>query len=141
MSMYAMLPYKRTNGQDLMTTWERAFLSPFYGKGAFAFSTDIIDMSDHYLLEADLPGFDKKDIDIHIDGDQLIIKASYEAESEDQGKTYVRRERRNDTFMRSFSMDGIDVEKISAAYDNGVLKLTLPKMAEVKPESKKIVVH
>ena len=140
MSKYALLPYKRTNDLDLFDAWDRAFMTPF-SSFASAFSTDIIDKGDHYLLEAELPGFEKKDINIDVEGDQLVINASHETKSEEEKKNYVHRERRYGTYTRRFDINGIDVEKIGAAYENGVLKLTLPKQEEKKPEGKRITVE
>lgn len=141
MSKYALLPYRKMNELDPFSAWERAFLGPMNGAWASVFNTDILDKGDHYLLEAELPGFDKKDIDIDIEGDQLVIKASHEQKSDEEGKNYVHRERRYGSFTRRFDINGIETEKISAAYENGVLRLTLPKIEEKKPEAKKISVN
>lgn len=141
MSKYALLPYRKPNYLDPIDAWERAFFAPFGTNYATAFSTDVIDKGDHYLLEAELPGFDKSDIDIGIEGDQLVIKASHEAKTEEESKGYIHRERRSGSYTRRFDIGGIDVEAIQAAYENGVLKLTLPKQEEKKPDSKKIVIN
>lgn len=97
------------------------------------FRTDIADKGDSYLLEAELPGFDKKDIKIDIDGDMLTVSAQHSETTEDKkDKNYIRRERRCGSFARRFDVSGIDTSAISAAYNNGVLELTLPKQ---RPEA------
>ena len=141
MSKYAILPYKKTSDMNVFDVWERAFLSPFSSSFASAFPTDVLDKGDRYLLEAELPGFERKDIDITIEGDQLVIKASHETKSEEESKGYLHRERRFGSFIRRFDINGIDVETIQAAYENGLLQLTLPKLEEKKVSNKKIVIQ
>ena len=141
MTKYGMLPYKKNNDMNVFDAWERALLSPFGNSFASVFPTDILDKGDHYLLEAELPGFDRSDIDIDIEGDQLVIKASHETKNEEETKGYLHRERRFGTFTRRFDINGIDVEKIQAAYENGLLRLTLPKLEEKKAGSKKIAIQ
>lgn len=107
------------------------------------FRTDISETADGYKLEADLPGFCKEDIHIDIDDDILTIKAEH-TESKDEGgdkDRYIRRERYFGAYTRSFNVSEIDVEGIKAAYDNGVLTLTMPKKAPVKPEAKHLEIE
>ena len=92
--------------------------------------TDIVDNGDHFTLTADLPGFDKKDIQIALDNGVLSVSASH-SENKDQkdeksGK-YLRRERREASYQRAFNV-GTEVkpEEISAKYENGVLTLNVP---------------
>ena len=102
------------------------------------FRTDISETADGYKLEADLPGFRKEDIHIDIDDDILSIHAEHKdskGEKDDKGD-YIRRERYYGSYSRSFNVSEIDVEGIKAAYENGVLTLTMPKKAPAKPESK-----
>ena len=103
-----------------------------------AFRTDIIETSDAYKLEADLPGFKKEEIKIDIDDDILVIKAEHseDKDEKDENGSYLRRERYYGSYSRSFNVSEIDQEGISAAYENGVLTLTMPKKAPAKPESR-----
>ena len=95
------------------------------------------------MLSADLPGFDKKDIHIDVDDDQLVIHAERHSNYEKQEKKsgYLRCERSYGSYSRSFSLDGIDSDKISAAYENGVLKLTLPKQAPQKATARRLEIE
>ena len=128
-------------------SFERNFFAdPFgaLGKADFAdFKTDVKDEGDHFTLEADLPGFDKKDINIDLDGDRLTISAERHSEHEEQDKQgkYVRCERSYGTYSRSFDVSGIKAEDIKAKYDNGVLKLTLPKKEIKQPETKRLEIE
>lgn len=113
------------------------------------FRTDISETADGYKLEADLPGFRKEDIHIDIDDDILTIKAEHTESKDESGAkdaskdkdSYIRRERYYGAYTRSFNVSEIDVEGIKAAYENGVLTLTMPKKAPVKPESKHLEIE
>ncbi len=103
---------------------ERAFFGDSTLNG---FLTDIEDEGDHYLLEAELPGFKKEDIKLDLDGDCLTISATRQSKSEEKKKGILRQERSYGSFKRSFDVSDIDTESIGAEYEDGVLKLTLPK--------------
>ena len=114
----------------------------FFGNGNanVAFKTDIKDEGDHYLLEADLPGFKKDNVNIDIDDGYLTITATRKSEYEDKDKkgNYVRCERSYGSYTRSFCLDGIDSENISAELVDGVLKLTMPKQVKETPKTRRL---
>jgi HSP20 family protein len=139
--MFDLIPFERR--VNLFDTFDRMMDESFWGGMEKQFApcrTDIIDQGDKYLLKADMPGFRKEDIKINIQGDELCISAEHKEDSseKDQKGNYIRRERRYDALSRCFSLDGIDANKISASYENGVLQVELPKIVEVKPEPKTI---
>ena len=141
--MYSLVPFNRREGNIFryMDDIERSFFNNnISGKGQFR--TDISEKDGEYLLEAELPGFDKNDINVEVDGDTLTISATHSEENSEKDKdgNYVRRERRFGSFSRSFNVEGIDTAKIKADYKNGVLSLNLPKAEEIKPETKKIAI-
>ena len=103
-----------------------------------SFKTDIKDEGDKYVMEAELPGFDKEDIKLDISGNDLVLTAEHKAENEDKQDKYIRRERTYGSYQRSFDLTGIDTNNITAEYKNGILTLDLPKMQEVKPETKRL---
>lgn len=105
-----------------------------------AFRTDVSDTGDAFKLEAELPGFNKDDIKIDIENDCLTISAERKLDTTDEDKksNFVKRERFYGSYSRSFDVTGIDVDTIEAAYDNGVLTLTLPKKKEVLPVSRRL---
>lgn len=142
--MYTMIPFTHMSRSfnDLFDEMERSMF-PTQQQGRLpAFRTDIRDAGDHYLLEADLPGFQKGDIDLHLEDGVLTITAKHQetAENKQEGK-YICRERRVGSYARSFDMSGIQEDAISAAYENGVLTLKLPKQGEVIPQSRKIAIQ
>jgi len=105
--------------------------------------TDVTDDGTSYQLEAELPGFDKKDINIDIQDDCLTISAKHEEtkEDSDKEKNYIRQERYYGSFSRSFDVSDVDVDGITASYVDGILKLSMPKKAEAQSTSKQITVE
>ncbi len=99
-----------------------------------------IDRGDHYELQAELPGFEKEDINIDLKNDMLTISASHKEESsENEKKNYVRRERRYSSYSRSFHVEGLSPADIDASYNNGILEVRFPKRDLVsKEEAKRI---
>ena len=141
--MTYLTPFERT-GYDLfrsMRDWENEF---FGGKSAAMSSckTDIRDTGDSYVLEAELPGFQKEEISLELKEGILTIRAEHKESEEEQAKKgeYIRRERRYGSFARTFDVSGIDESGITAAYHNGILELTLPKQAPVVPQARQITI-
>ena len=90
-------------------------------------------------MKAELPGMKEEDIDVSLVGDTLTVRGERKAETEVQEEDYHCCERRYGSFVCSITLpSNVDVKNIGASYDDGVLEVSLPKAAEVKP--KKIVV-
>jgi len=117
------------------------FFTAWNDKSGCRFRTDVTDNGDSYLMEADLPGFEKKDISINISGNRLIVRAQRSDEREDRRDKYVRRERSCGSLVREFDLSGICADSISAKYENGVLKLTMPKKTQAEPAVKKVEIQ
>ena len=111
--------------------------------GLGEFRTDLKDTGDSYLLEADLPGFEKKDINIETSGDVLTITAERHSdhEEEDKKKNYIRCERSYGSYMREFDISGVEADGITAKYENGVLTLNMPKKSKALPETRKLEIE
>lgn len=142
--MLGLRPYGN-GGRDLfrmLDDMEREFLAPSLtvrsGRPSHAFRTDIKDCEDSFVLEAEMPGFDKSDISIELSGDILTVCAKREDKREESKDNYISRERRFGSYSRSFDVSNIDKEGITAEYNNGILELTLPKLKATEPETKKI---
>lgn len=102
---------------------------------------DIYEKEGIYYLEMDIPGFDKKDVNIELDDkDYLIITAerSSDVDSEDENKNYIRKERSYGKYQRSFYVGDIDKENIEANFNNGILTIAMPKK-ETEKLSKKTI--
>lgn len=95
-----------------------------------------------YTIQLVAPGFEKEAFQINLDKDLLTISAEHKTEDEEQKDNFVRREFRQQSFKRSWTLDKtIDAEKIEARYNNGVLSVVLPKKAEVKEPVKQISIQ
>ena len=131
-----------------MEELERAFFSnpfgSFWGNTSLAeFKTDVTDEGDHYLLEADLPGFEKKDITLNVQGDILTVHAERHSKVEEKDKKdkVVRMERSYGSYTRSFDISGVAADQIKAKYVDGVLRLTLPKQDPKLPQGRRLEIE
>ena len=136
-----MLP--RRNNYDL---WDEMFKDPFFtGESNKIMKTDIKEKKDKYVIEMDLPGYEKDNIKIEIEDGYLSIHAtanSSKDESDDEGE-FVRKERYFGECSRSFYIgDDITEEDIRASFKNGTLKIEVPKKEAKKeiPEKKYIAI-
>ena len=100
---------------------------------------DIYEKDGNYNIEMDIPGFEKNDIKVEANKDYLTITAekSSEKNDDDDTKNYIHRERTYGKYQRSFYLQGLDSEKIDAEFNNGVLKIIVPKKDE--NENKKYI--
>ena len=131
-----------------MEEFEKAFFSNPFGSffntpALNQFCTDVTDLGDHYLLETDLPGFEKKDITLDIHDDMLTIRAERKSkvEERDQKDKVIRMERSYGSYQRSFDLSGVDADKIKAKYVDGVLRLTLPKLERPLPQGRRLEIE
>ena len=140
--MFGMIPFDRRESSlfDMLDNFERNFFGSS-SNTASSFRTDIRDAGDKFILEAELPGFKKEDIQLDLKDGILTISAQHSDENEEKGSSYIRRERRYGSFSRSFDVSGIQEDHITAAYNNGVLELTLPKAQPVVPASRQIEIQ
>ena len=108
----------------------------FFGRQLPAFRTDVREVENAYILEAELPGFSKEDIKAEIKDGYLTISAEHRSEKDkkDENSNYIRRERTYGSYTRTFDLSGIKSDGISASYKDGILSLTLPK-EEVKVDT------
>ena len=110
----------------------------FFGQRTPAMKTDIRETETAYILESDLPGFSREDIHAEIKNGYLTIRAERKSESEDNKENYLRRERTYGSFSRTFDLEGINAEAITATFKDGVLSVDLPKV-EVKVDEGRTV--
>lgn len=94
---------------------------------------DLYREGDHYILNADLPGIDPGSVDVDVDGQLLTIRAERTLAEKD-GVQWLTRERESGTFVRQLNLgQGLDLDAISAQYQNGVLSVTIPVSEKAKP--------
>ncbi len=96
---------------------------------------DFQDKEDHFLVEAEIPGIDKEDIEVEVKEDKLTISAEKEEEVKEEGEDYIRQERGYHSFYRELPMpDNVLTDEVEASLENGILNIQLPKK---EPEKKK----
>ena len=94
---------------------------------------DLYREGDHYIMNADLPGIDPGSVDVDVDGQLLTIRAERTIHAT-EGVTWLTRERESGTFLRQLNLgQGIDIDAISAKYENGVLSVFIPVSERSKP--------
>jgi HSP20 family protein len=104
-------------------------------------AVNIEEFDDSFKLEVEAPGFNKGDFKVEVHNDKLHISAQVEEKKEEKKEHYSRREFSTSSFQRSFVIgkNTINADAISAAYENGILQLTLPKKDEVKPQPSRLI--
>ena len=119
---------------------ERAFFSD---NALGEFKTDIQEDGDNFVLEADLPGFKKEDIHVDVADDRLTVTAERHSNFEDKDKKnkYVRCERSYGSYSRDYNISTVNADAITAKYENGVLKLNLPKKQATTPATRTLMIE
>ncbi len=103
---------------------------------------NIAESASAYQLEVAVPGMEKTDFTIKLDGTLLVISAVKKEEGSNENLKSIRKEFSYKGFKRSFTLDEkIESENIEAKYENGILKVTLPKKEETKVSSKEITIQ
>jgi HSP20 family protein len=96
-------------------------------------SVNIVEGKEDFSIEVAAPGMQKKDFSVNIEHNLLTIEAKKESKSESNDERYTRREFSYNTFRRSFTLpESIVQEKIDAKYEDGILRIVLPKKEEAK---------
>lgn len=139
-----MLPTSRTRRRtgsglpELRTEMDR-LLSDFFGGGGarssvgggFAPATDLVEAEDAYVVEMELPGFRRDDVEVALEDSTLTVRGRLEPDEE--GRTYRRRERAAGLFERSFRLPrSVNVEDVEARMENGLLRVRVPKSEEAR---------
>lgn len=145
--MFDLIPFGR-HREDALSQWMKSFNDAFNDdffmplkSQAMSFRTDIRETENAYLVEAELPGFQKNEIEIDYVSPYLTIKAVRKEDNnvEDSKQQIVRKERRYGEYVRRFYVQDIDEEAIRASLKDGVLKLEVPKRGQTK--SKRIQIE
>ncbi len=104
--------------------------------------TDTTETGDSNVIDAELPGYKKEEINVDVNDDILTISAEKHNEvNEEEKNGYIRRERYYGSVSRSFNISEVEASQITAKHENGVLTLTLPKKKEQIPQSHKIEIN
>ena len=102
-------------------------------------STDVEESDTAYTVVVELPGVDEVDVDVTLSDETLSVKGEKKSEREEEEKNYHLTERSYGCFERSFRLpEDVNANKVDAAFEKGVLRVTLPKLAQAKKKSRKI---
>lgn len=117
--------------------FDDTFLDAF---GFGGFKVDVREKDDAYIIDAEMPGMNKDDIVIDITDRMLTISVNMNEQNEqkDEDGRYIRRERRQGSFRRGFSLDNIKADEIKAEMKNGILTIYCPKKSKTAPDSRRI---
>ena len=103
-----------------------SFMPAWFG-GDTQMRVDIKENEKEYIVEADMPGIKKEEINVELNDDRLTIAVERNEEINEEKENYIRKERRSGSFCRSFYVENVKDEQISAKFENGVLSVVLPK--------------
>ena len=133
-----MIPRRNGNGVDI---FDEVFNDPFFSeKENKIMKTDVKEKDGSYILEIDIPGYDKEDIQIELQDGYVTVTATKNEEKEDKHAKYLKRERFSGMCSRSYyAGENITEEDIKANFKNGILTITFPKETEKKIEQKKYI--
>ena len=107
--------------------------------GSFVPAVDIYEDAQHVALKLEVPGVKQEDLDIRVENQTLTVRGERKFEAEEKEENFHRIERRFGSFVRSFTLpQTVDPETVKAAYENGVLNVTIAKKAEAKPKQIKV---
>lgn len=124
--------------------FEESFLRPGWFGGwdsaAAMMPVDVYETDDQVVVKAVVPGVKPEDIEVTLTGDVLTIQGEFKSEEKTEKRNYLRQERRYGSFRRQLSLPaGINADKVSATFENGVLTLEMPKVEAAKAKTVKIV--
>lgn len=128
---------------DMSRGFDRGTMGEMMGGMMGGTSIDVSEYDGEIVVVADLPGFDREDIDLTISENMLTIEADRKTDAEERDGEYLRRERRHESVRRAVKLpETVDDEGAHATYKNGVLTVTLPKVhAEERDEGHHIDVE
>ncbi|ULQ53323.1 Hsp20/alpha crystallin family protein [Flavihumibacter fluvii] len=118
---------------DFFKPWNDWFDSGVWGREMNLPAVNIEEQKDDFLVSLAAPGLKKEDFNISLDGNMLTISCEKEERKEEKDKKYNRKEYNYSSFSRSFTLpDQVNTDKIDAKYEDGLLKVVLPKKEEAK---------
>ena len=136
----------QTMQQEMNRLFNTFFDAPTGGNGGtggrrWVPAMDLVETEDQFVLRADLPGLDEKDVNIEVQDNVLTVSGERRYEHEEKKEGFYRLERSAGRFSRSLTLpDGVDAGAIAAAFDKGVLEVRIPKPEERKPQRVQISV-
>ncbi|NMA32989.1 MAG: Hsp20/alpha crystallin family protein [Clostridiaceae bacterium] len=148
--MFGLVPFNRRNSVSSRKDFFGldSFFDNFFNDSFAGFFTavnpiraDIRETDKEYIIEADLPGVRKEDIRLELADGVLTLGVEHNEQIDEERDNYIRKERRYGSYCRSFRVDGVKEDNVTAKYENGVLTIKLPKTEEAKPKSHRIDIN
>lgn len=145
--MFGIVPFRKNNSIDKRNVWDFDSLFDSFFSDSFmpAFFTsesrikaDLRETDKEYIIDAEIPGADKKDIKLELRDDTLTIGVDRSEEVNEEREGYIRKERHYGSCSRSFYVGDVKQQDINAKYENGILTVVLPKQNEGKKNSHRI---
>lgn len=128
--MLRFVPVRRNDFErsfdDMFSMMDDFFKTP--DKVVRKFKLDVIKNEEAYLVEAEIPGVKRENIEIDFENDLLYIRVKHEEVNEEENKHYIHRERRIEAMERVLRFEDVNFENIQAKLESGILKVILPKM-------------
>ena len=148
--MFGLIPFRTHNTKEVGGTFAD-FISDFFNDDFFSpmgmldgmskFSADVRETDNEYLVSAELPGVNKEDIKLDYKDNNLIIRARRQEVHDDSRDSYIRKERSYGEFSRAFYLDNVNKEGIRAKFENGELKIILPKQVKTEDSNSGIFIE
>lgn len=126
--MFKVMPYTTRRNRDIFDLFDDMFTDNTVYRGTM--KMDIQDLEKEYVIEVDLPGILKDDVQIHFENERLIISVEREENKDDEDNRYIHKERNSISMKRSVYLKDVDPKKFKAKLDNGVLTINASKLED-----------
>ncbi len=123
--MYFIKKNNEDKKTKIVDDFQNFFMDSFFSNKAL--KTDIIENETNYVLKVELPGVDKKDVNLDFNNQYLTLSVNQEEDQEEKNQHFIRKERSRFSYSRSYYLDKADEGNIKAKLDNGVLTITIGK--------------
>ncbi|MDF2988829.1 MAG: hypothetical protein K0R50_4339 [Eubacterium sp.] len=145
--MFGIVPFKNNKIQGRGSLFDMdSIFNDFLNDSAFGFEglnsikADVKENEKEYIVEAEIPGAKKEDIKLDLRDDRLTIAVERSEETKEERNNYIRRERKFGSTSRSFYVENVKQEDVTAKYEDGILSIVLPK-SEVKKTNNRIEIQ
>ena len=146
--MFDLVPFRKRSNDLMNSFFGKSFIDDFFNNDFFpmhgnasSIRADIKENDKEYVIEAEMPGFDKEEIEIELNDNYLTISANRNEIINEEKENYIRKERRTGRITRSFYVENVKNEGIKASHKDGILKIILPKEKEGKKKGNRIQIH
>lgn len=150
--MFGLTPYNRKNEDQLRKNGFlslRSMFDDFFSEPGFStfleagnsMRADIRESEKEYIVEAEIPGARKEDIKLDLRDNTLTVAVTHDEQINEEKENYLRKERRFGSYSRSFYVENVKNEDVTAKYDNGVLTIKLPKTEDRNKDKHRIEIQ